>query len=236
MTHTYRVEGLHCQSCVEKITVALQTIANAVEVTLDPPLANFILKQNLSLDEINVYLTSIGDYRLVPNLKKNRTQLLKNWLKRYYPLFLIMSYVIGVSLVSSFNTEGLDWAGWMNHFMAGFFLVFSAFKFLDLPGFVNAFATYDLLAPRWRFYGFFYPFLELGLGLAYLIQFYPTFTNVFTIILMGFSSIGVIKALLTKHSFQCACLGTLLNVPMSFLTLLEDLLMVIMAAMMLLIN
>ncbi|CAM6000172.1 unnamed protein product [Sphagnum balticum] len=53
---------------------------------------------------------------------------------------------------------------WMRHFMAGFFLVFSFFKLLNLKTFADGYAKYDLLAMRWKPYGFIYPFCELALG------------------------------------------------------------------------
>ena len=56
-------------------------------------------------------------------------------------------------------------------------------------------------------------------------------TDVATILLMGFSSLGVIRALANKQQIRCACLGTVLNVPMSTITLVEDLAMVAMAVM-----
>jgi hypothetical protein len=46
---------------------------------------------------------------------------------------------------------------------------------------------------------------------------------------MGVSTIGVIESLRAKRKFQCACLGTVFNLPMSTITLIEDLLMVGMA-------
>ncbi len=52
--------------------------------------------------------------------------------------------------------------------MAGFFIVFSFLKFLDLKGFARSYTMYDLLAKQWKVYGFIYPFLELGLGIMYL--------------------------------------------------------------------
>jgi len=119
--------------------------------------------------------------------------------------------------------------------MAGFFLVFSAFKFLDLRGFADAYASYDVLAKHWRGYGYLYPFLELGLGILYLVASESPLTHVATIILMGFSSLGVIKALSQKQAIRCACLGTVLNLPMSTITLVEDLSMVFMAITMLMI-
>lgn len=147
----------------------------------------------------------------------------------YYPIFLIAAYIAGVTFISNFHGQGMDWQGWMNQFMAGFFLVFSAFKFLDLPGFAKGYATYDLLARRWYGYGFIYPFLELGLGILYLLAWLPVMTYFITIVLMGFSSLGVINSLLKKQELQCACLGTILKVPLSSVTLIEDLTMVIMA-------
>jgi hypothetical protein len=146
-------------------------------------------------------------------------------LKSYYPIFLIAIYILGVALIS----QGFNWHGVMNLFMAGFFLVFSGFKLLNLRGFVEGYATYDLLAKRVREYGFVYPFLELGLGILYLGAWFPIATNWLTVIVMGFSSLGVINSLLKKQNFRCACLGTVLNVPLSYITLIEDLLMVVLA-------
>lgn len=153
----------------------------------------------------------------------------------YYPILLIASYIIGVALINNYFWYGINWQGVMNQFMAGFFLVFSAFKFLDVNGFATGYATYDLLAKRWHAYGYIYPFLELGLGVAYLTGALPFFTNIATIVIMGFSSLGVINSLLKKQSIQCACLGTILKVPLSSITLIEDLAMVVMAAISLLI-
>lgn len=148
----------------------------------------------------------------------------------YYPIFLIAGFITGVTLINNISANGFDAMGWMNQFMAGFFLVFSAFKLLNIKGFAQGYATYDLLAKRWSGYGFIYPFLELGLGLLYLLHWAPTFALAFTVILMGFSSLGVIQALIKKQDIRCACLGTILNVPLSYITLIEDLLMVLMAS------
>jgi hypothetical protein len=76
-----------------------------------------------------------------------------------------------------------------------------------------------------------YPFVELALGLAYLANWNPLITNWITLIIMGFSAIGVIKAVMDKRSIRCACLGTVFKLPMSTVTIIEDLGMVAMAAM-----
>jgi hypothetical protein len=92
---------------------------------------------------------------------------------------------------------------------------------------------YDLLAARWQPWGKLYPFVELALGLAYLTHFQPFTTNIVTLIVMGFSSLGVIQSVLNKQQIRCACLGAVFNLPMSTVTIIEDLLMVVMAGVML---
>ena len=116
--------------------------------------------------------------------------------------------------------------------MAGFFIVFSFFKFLNLAGFAESYAMYDVLAKRVKAYGLIYPFLELLLGIAYLTNFEPKITYTATILLMSFSSIGVIQSVLYKKKIRCACLGAVFNLPMSRVTIIENLTMVVMAFMM----
>ena len=160
----------------------------------------------------------------------------KTWFETYQPLLLIAGYIALASFAgtTAVGRAGFDWSVWMTNVMAGFFLVFSAFKFLNLKGFAEAYATYDLGAKAWAPWGTIYPFLELLLGCAYLFRWNLPLTNVATILLMGFSSLGVIQALSKKQTIRCACLGTVLNVPMSTITLVEDLAMVGMAALALL--
>jgi len=52
------------------------------------------------------------------------------------------------------------------------------------------------------------------------------------VVVMGISSIGVIESIVNKKKIQCACLGAVFNLPMSTITIIEDLLMVIMAGVM----
>ena len=147
----------------------------------------------------------------------------------YFPIFLITTYILGVAAINNFHNGHMQWQIFMNQFMAGFFLVFSAFKLLNIKAFAEGYATYDLLAKHWHGYGFIYPFLELSLGILYVGNWFPETTQYFTIIIMGFSSLGVINSLLKKQNLRCACLGTILNVPLSSITLIEDLLMVVLA-------
>lgn len=96
----------------------------------------------------------------------------------------------------------------MGYFMAGFFGAFSFFKLINLREFVSTYARYDVLARSWPSWGLAYPFAEAALGIAYLGNWAPTMVNGLTLLLMSFSSIGVIRAVVNKSKIQCACLGT----------------------------
>ena len=157
-----------------------------------------------------------------------------NWFVTYKPILLVFFYILLVTLAVEFVNGEFVLHRLMPNFMAGFFLIFSFFKMLDLAGFASSYAMYDLLAKRVYSYGFVYPFFELGLGIAYLINFKPALTNAITLIVMLFSSIGVILAVMNKQKIKCACLGTGFNLPMTTVTIIEDLLMVAMAGWMLL--
>lgn len=218
-------------SCVEKIKSALSPHVHILTVTFNPPLLNIETEREPKLNDLNHYLLKDG-YHL-QSTDQNITPSKQAGLANYYPILLIFLYILGAALINNVAHYSINWQTIMNQFMAGFFLVFSAFKLLDIKGFAAGYATYDLLARHWYYYGYIYPFLELGLGILYLTETLPRATLYATIIIMGFSSLGVINSLYKKQKFQCACLGTFLKVPLSIITLIEDLMMVLLAALML---
>lgn len=157
----------------------------------------------------------------------------KSW-RDYIPLMVLVALSLLAAGAKQFSYPGeWQWMPWMHDFMGFFLIIFSMFKFFDLSGFADGFQMYDLLAKRFRPYAFVYPFLECGLGLAYLSMRNPQAVYIVTIILMGFGSLGVFAALSKKLDLQCACMGTVLKVPLSTVALVEDLGMVVMAVAML---
>lgn len=233
MKYIYQVSGMKCASCISKIKNALKDFAESIEVTLQPPRMILEGKDSSNWKKLNKVLQAVGSYQITP-LNEASTTILnpsiqeKNWLKTYSPLLLIVAMISISSFAGASNLHQ-----WMMHFMAGFFLVFGGFKLLDLEGFRDAYATYDLLAQKWKGYGYIYPFLELAIGFSFLFQFALVPVLWFSLLLMGFSSLGVAKAVLEKKKIRCACLGTTLNLPMTSITLVEDLVMVAMALVML---
>lgn len=148
----------------------------------------------------------------------------------YYPLLLLGTFLVAVVALVEVRAGSFAWGRAMGNFMGAFFLAFSFFKLLDLRGFADSYRSYDVVARQIPAYGYVYPFIELSLGVAYVTNFEPVATNLVTLVVMSVSSVGVIQSLLNKRKIRCACLGTIFNLPMSTVTLVEDGLMVAMAA------
>jgi len=171
-----------------------------------------------------------------PKLGNKGESLQPTTLASYAPLFIIIGLITSVVLIVAIRDLQADIFTVRNllaNFMAGFFLVFSGFKLLDLKGFKEGYTTYDLLAKKVPQYGYIYPFIELGLGLAYITRFNLELTNWITLAVMLFSVLGVTIEISKKRKIQCYCLGTVLKVPLTYVTVIEDLVMAAMAALML---
>lgn len=149
-------------------------------------------------------------------------------LREYQPVFVVVLLALIFALITSM-TPAFHVHVLMNHFMGFFLCLFAMFKLFDVPGFADGFQMYDVIAKKIRAYGLLYPFIELGLGIAYLASVQPFFTNVITAILMSVSALGVFKSLRAGMNVRCACLGTVLKVPLSTVSVVENCSMVIMA-------
>jgi len=148
---------------------------------------------------------------------------------KIFPYFLGGILILGTVLSMAFD--------FMILYMGIFFVIFSLFKMPDWKGFVKAFGTYDILAKNIKAYGWAYPAIEMILGILFITNYFTEFYLVpvawTTLAIMAIGSIGVSIKLLKKEKFQCACLGTWINVPLTKVTLLEDLLMVFMSVVLL---
>ena len=138
--------------------------------------------------------------------------------------------LLGILLIS-LGYEGLHGGfipvDFMRIFMGVFFLVFAVFKLLDLRGFAESYIGYDIIAKRFMPYAYAYPFLELALSFGFL--FGIAYINFATVIVMATGSIGVIRELLRGSKIKCACLGTYIKLPLTTVSLVEDLVMGAMA-------
>lgn len=144
----------------------------------------------------------------------------------FVPLAVVLAAVLALSALSFF----LFAVPAMVAFMGWFFLVFGTFKAVRLRGFVAAYREYDVLAKRSRAYAYTYPFLEIAIGVAYLWQVLLVPVSVFVCALMLVGAWGVWLKLRAREAVPCACLGAVFKIPMTYVTLGEDVLMAVMAA------
>jgi hypothetical protein len=93
---------------------------------------------------------------------------------------------------------------------------------------------YDLVAKRWRPWAYAVVAIECILAVLYLSMLLPTLTYWATIVAMGVALPGVIIAVTSKRAIQCACLGTVIQLPMTWVTIVENSTMMAMAVAMLL--
>ena len=155
-----------------------------------------------------------------------------NKTREYWPLIslIIVAVLAGTALCYGVNGGMLEW---MHYVMGVFLCQFSLLKLFDIPGFADGFQMYDLIAKRSRAYALAYPLIELMLGLALLSFLNPVLTYLIIIVVMLIGTISVVKALREGLDINCPCMGTILNVPLSTVTLTEDAGMGIMALIML---
>ena len=241
VSKSYAVVGMTCGSCVARVQEALVQVdgVKKVEVQLDFPQVVVTSDREISFDKLASAVKKVGNYELstfkiekelkpLPVIKSMQESPSRS-LSTYKPLILIVGFIFGVCLLVQYPFDQFLGMVFMRHFMAGFFIVFSFFKFLNIQGFAKSFAMYDVIAARWKFWGFVYPFVELVLGLFYLIDVCPVQVNWVTVLVLGVGTVGVIQSNLSKKKIKCACLGDVFNLPMSAVTIIENLVMIFMS-------
>ena len=243
MTHTYKVSGMTCGGCQAKVQSLLTNVAGVQNVAIDLAKgeATIDMDKHIAIDDLKQSLKDYPKYQLTESSKPihivapvSDEEEKRSWIEIYKPILLIFGYILSITLLIEYIHKDFIWMRWMNHFMAGFFLVFSFFKILNLKGFAESYAMYDIVAKKWNGWGYMYAFIELGLGFAFLAAFNPLLTNAITFVVMTISITGVLQSVLNKQKIKCACLGDVFNLPMSTITIIEDALMIGMSGVMLL--
>ena len=239
MNQTFNIEGMTCNNCkasVEKYLNELPHISHVsidlakgeAEITMDKHLAAEVL-QNALPEKFTVTKKDGGNELTSTNAPEVSQE--KSKLQQLKPLLLILLYISAAGVLLHY--KDWSWSEFMLDFMGLFYIVFAFFKMLDLKGFPESFKMYDPLAKRLPIYGWMYPFIETALGLMFLMRFEVNIALIMTLVVLGITTIGVTKTLMDKKSIRCACLGTALKLPMTEATLIENSIMIAMAALML---
>lgn len=232
----YTVTGMTCNGCKASVEGKLTAIAyvNSVSISLKKLEVVIEMRKPISVETLQCAL----DSKYVISEKKEafvaRHAIVKgaeSELKQLFSLFLIFTFITVASILLNYNPWNTS--RFMLDFMGLFYIVFSLFKLLDLKGFLESFKMYDPLAKAVPIYGWIYPFVEVALGIMFLMRIKILIALIITLIILGITTIGVVKTLRGKKSMRCACLGTALKLPMTKATLIENSIMIFMAVIML---
>jgi hypothetical protein len=136
--------------------------------------------------------------------------------------------VTWVTLDSVFAGRTIEW------FISISMVLLGLQKLQDVERFATMFLNYDLLAQRWVRYGYVYPFVETGAGLLMMAGVLTWLSAPAALVVAGIGAVSVFKAVyIDKRELKCACVGGDSNVPLGFVSLTENLMMIGMAAWML---
>ena len=146
--------------------------------------------------------------------------------------------VITLSLVAALMAIGITWLTLQTVFVertVEWFISISMVllglqKLQDVERFATMFLNYDLLAQRWIRYGYVYPFVETGAGLLMMVGVMTWLSAPAALIVASIGAISVFKAVyIDKRELICACVGGDSKVPLGFVSLTENLMMIGMA-------
>ena len=132
------------------------------------------------------------------------------------------------TLGSALTIRAVEW------FVAFAMCVLAVLKLQDLESFSNMFLGYDLLARRWLPYAYLYPFGEALAGVLMIAGALSWLSIPLSLLIGSVGAVSVVKAVyLDGRELRCACVGGGSNVPLGFVSLTENLMMVAMAVWML---
>lgn len=223
-----------CSGCQHKVEALLTQVKDVqkVDISLAEGTADITMAQHIPTSTLRDALKDYPKYQLSEaqhTMSMDMDTENRTWLATYKPILLIFGYILTIAIIAGYTAHGFMTMTAMRIFMSGFFLTFSFFKLLNLQGFADSYSMYDIVAKRFRAWGYIYAFVELGLGLAFALGIQPIAVNAVTFVVMTVSLIGVLQSVLNKRKIQCACLGAVFNLPMSTVTIVEDALMIIMS-------
>ena len=149
----------------------------------------------------------------------------------YRPVIAVFAITALMALAASMAAFGTPFtpraAGW---FIAFSMCVLALLKLQDVERFSTMFLNYDLLARRWVPYGYIYPFAEALAGVLMAADVLPWLSVPVALFIGGVGAASVFKAVyLDKRALKCACVGGASNVPLGFVSLTENLMMIAMA-------
>jgi glutaredoxin len=144
----------------------------------------------------------------------------------YRPVLILFAVAAATALALSVGLLGeIGWRtlGW---FVSISMILLGMQKLRDVDSFVSGFLSYDLLARRWVPYAYAYPWIETGAGVLMTGMLLTWLAAPAALIVSTVGAVSVFKAVyLDRRELRCACVGGGMNVPLGFVSLTENLMM-----------
>ncbi|MBK1881308.1 glutaredoxin family protein [Luteolibacter pohnpeiensis] len=156
----------------------------------------------------------------------------------YQPVIAVFAVTFCMALATSWAMLGtLSPIRIGELFIAFSMCVLGILKLQDLLSFATGFVQYDLLAQRYVPYSYVYPFVEAGAGVLMIAGVATWLAAPAALIVSTIGAISIVKAVyIEKRDLHCACVGGGSSVPLGFISLTENLMMMAMAIWMLVTN
>lgn len=149
----------------------------------------------------------------------------------YQPVIAVFAVAAAMAMAISYFAHGALFSFQMvKWFIAFSMCILAILKLRDLESFSNMFLGYDLLARKVVRYAYFYPFAEAVSGVLMIAGVLTGLAASLALFIGAVGAYSVFKAVyIEKRDLKCACVGGDSNVPLGFISLTENLMMVCMA-------
>jgi len=148
----------------------------------------------------------------------------------YWPVIAVFATAAALALAVSYATTGVFFTIRAGEMAIAFAMTLLAMlKLQDIEKFSTMFLNYDLLAKRWVGYGYVYPFAEFTAGVLMVAGALNWISVPIALFIGTIGAVSVFKAVyIDKRELKCACVGGSSNVPLGFVSLTENLMMIAM--------
>ena len=149
----------------------------------------------------------------------------------YRPVIAVFAMTALMALAASYAVLGTPFTVRAGEWFIAFSMcVLALLKLQNIESFSSMFLNYDLLAKRWVPYSYIYPFAEGGAGVLMVAGALTWLSVPVALIIGSIGAASVFKAVyIDKRELKCACVGGDSNVPLGFISLTENVMMVAMA-------
>lgn len=153
----------------------------------------------------------------------------------YQPVVALFAVTAMVALALSYATaSALFTERTLIWFISVSMSVLALLKLQNVETFSAMFLNYDLLAKRWVPYSYIYPFAEAVAGILMTAGALEWLSIPVALFIGTIGAVSVFKAVyIDKRELKCACVGGSSNVPLGFVSLTENLMMIAMGVWML---